>query len=93
MGSVFHQLCPRYSGTLTLTAPLAIRLWETFTFFLISSITVVTAQNMSGSAMYELVRVGYSELVGEIIRLEGDMATVQVYEDTCILLLIEEIID
>jgi V-type H+-transporting ATPase subunit A len=33
---------------------------------------------MSGSAMYELVRVGYSELVGEIIRLEGDMATIQV---------------
>ena len=29
--------------------------------------------------MYELVRVGYSELVGEIIRLEGDMATIQVY--------------
>lgn len=28
--------------------------------------------------MYELVRVGYSELVGEIIRLEGDMATIQV---------------
>ena len=39
---------------------------------------VVTAQKMSGSAMYELVRVGYSELVGEIIRLEGDMATIQV---------------
>lgn len=33
---------------------------------------------MSGSAMYELVRVGYNELVGEIIRLEGDMATIQV---------------
>ena len=30
MGSVFHQLCPRYSGTLTLTALTAIRLWETF---------------------------------------------------------------
>lgn len=28
--------------------------------------------------MYELVRVGYFELVGEIIRLEGDMATIQV---------------
>lgn len=28
--------------------------------------------------MYELVRVGYGELVGEIIRLEGDMATIQV---------------
>jgi len=40
---------------------------------------------MAGSAMYELVRVGHAELVGEIIRLEGDMATIQVYEDTCIL--------
>ena len=30
------------------------------------------------------VRVGHSELVGEIIRLEGDMATIQVYEETCI---------
>jgi len=43
---------------------------------------VVTAEHMSGSAMYELVRVGYDELVGEIIRLEGDMATIQVYEET-----------
>lgn len=39
---------------------------------------MVTAEKMSGSAMYELVRVGYYELVGEIIRLEGDMATIQV---------------
>ena len=31
MGSAFHQLCPRYSGTLTPTAPTANRLWETFT--------------------------------------------------------------
>lgn len=43
-----------------------------------SKFSVVTAEKMSGSAMYELVRVGYSELVGEIIRLEGDMATIQV---------------
>lgn len=49
-------------------------------------ITVVTATAMAGAAMYELVRVGHSELVGEIIRLEGDMATIQVYEETCILL-------
>ena len=33
MGSAFHQLCPRYSGTLTPTTPTAIRLWETFTFY------------------------------------------------------------
>ena len=32
MGSAFHQMCPRYSGTLTPTAPTAIRLWETYTF-------------------------------------------------------------
>ena len=32
MKEAFHQLCPRYSGTLTPTAPVAIRLWETFTF-------------------------------------------------------------
>lgn len=47
---------------------------------------MVTACDMAGAAMYELVRVGHSELVGEIIRLEGDMATIQVYEETCILL-------
>ena len=44
---------------------------------------VVTAERMSGAAMYELVRVGHEELVGEIIRLEADLATIQTYEDTC----------
>jgi V-type H+-transporting ATPase subunit A len=43
---------------------------------------LVVADNMSGSAMYELVRVGHSKLVGEIIKLEGDTASIQVYEDT-----------
>ena len=28
--------------------------------------------------------MGHGELVGEIIRLEEDMATIQVYEETCI---------
>eukprot|EP00276_Gloeochaete_wittrockiana_P007493 CAMPEP_0184643352 /NCGR_PEP_ID=MMETSP0308-20130426/187_1 /TAXON_ID=38269 /ORGANISM="Gloeochaete witrockiana, Strain SAG 46.84" /LENGTH=581 /DNA_ID=CAMNT_0027071231 /DNA_START=201 /DNA_END=1946 /DNA_ORIENTATION=+ len=37
---------------------------------------------MAGAAMYELVRVGHTELVGEIIRLKGDTATIQVYEET-----------
>ncbi len=32
--------------------------------------------------MFELVRVGHHKLVGEIIRLEGDTASIQVYEDT-----------
>ncbi|KAI8467183.1 MAG: vacuolar ATP synthase, subunit A [Monoraphidium minutum] len=43
---------------------------------------VVVADHMSGSAMYELVRVGNDSLIGEIIRLEGDTATIQVYEET-----------
>jgi len=32
---------------------------------------------MNGAAMYELVRVGNDNLIGEIIRLEGDSATIQ----------------
>jgi len=43
---------------------------------------VVIADNMLGAAMYELVRVGHLNLVGEIIRLEEDRATIQVYEET-----------
>merc|ERR1711892_577396 len=43
---------------------------------------VIIAEKMSGAAMYELVRVGHDKLVGEIIWLEGDKATIQCYEDT-----------
>jgi len=43
---------------------------------------LVIAEGMSGAAMFELVRVGHQKLVGEIIRLEGDTASIQVYEDT-----------
>eukprot|EP01062_Namystynia_karyoxenos_P058323 TRINITY_DN49889_c0_g1_i1.p1 TRINITY_DN49889_c0_g1~~TRINITY_DN49889_c0_g1_i1.p1 ORF type:complete len:744 (+),score=318.82 TRINITY_DN49889_c0_g1_i1:103-2232(+) len=43
---------------------------------------VVIAEDMRGAAMYELVKVGSAKLVGEIIRLEHDKATIQVYEDT-----------
>lgn len=43
---------------------------------------VVVAERMAGAAMYELVRVGVDELIGEIIRLEGDNATIQCYEET-----------
>ncbi|EJT47330.1 vacuolar membrane ATPase subunit a [Trichosporon asahii var. asahii CBS 8904] len=43
---------------------------------------VVIGENMRGCAMYELVRVGHDELVGEIIRIEADRATIQVYEET-----------
>lgn len=39
---------------------------------------VVVAENMAGAAMYELIRVGAERLIGEIIRLEADTATIQV---------------
>ncbi|ETA67291.1 ATP synthase subunit A [Methanolobus tindarius] len=32
--------------------------------------------------MYDVVHVGHEGLMGEVIRIEGDKATVQVYEDT-----------
>ncbi|KAJ3103944.1 H(+)-transporting V1 sector ATPase subunit A [Phlyctochytrium planicorne] len=43
---------------------------------------VVVAENMTGAAMFELVRVGHFELVGEVIRIDRDKATIQVYEET-----------
>jgi len=43
---------------------------------------VVVARDMLGAEMYELVKVGEAGLIGEIIRVEGEKATVQVYEET-----------
>merc|ERR1719183_1026493 len=43
---------------------------------------LVVAEKMSGSKMYETVKVGWDRLVGEIIKLEGDTASIQCYEDT-----------
>ncbi|BFZ53104.1 H(+)-transporting V1 sector ATPase subunit A [Savitreella phatthalungensis] len=43
---------------------------------------VVIAADLLGCAMYELVRVGHDELVGEVIRIDKDKATIQVYEET-----------
>lgn len=44
---------------------------------------VVVADRMEGVAMYELVRVGNQELIGEVIKIQGSKATIQVYEETC----------
>jgi len=45
----------------------------------------VTAGGMAGAQMYEVVQVGELGLVGEVVRLMGDRATIQVYEDTTML--------
>jgi V/A-type H+-transporting ATPase subunit A len=43
---------------------------------------VVHAGGLRGSKMYDVVRVGEEALTGEVIRLDQDVAVVQVYEDT-----------
>jgi len=43
---------------------------------------VVKAKDMSGAKMYDVVTVGTEKLMGEIIELDEDVATIQVYEET-----------
>jgi len=43
---------------------------------------VVVAEGMVGARMYDVVRVGGENLIGEIVELRGDLASIQVYEDT-----------
>ncbi|MCH4814782.1 MAG: ATP synthase subunit A [Saccharolobus sp.] len=43
---------------------------------------LVVADNMKNAQMYEVVEVGEPRLIGEITRIEGDRAFIQVYEDT-----------
>src|SRR6266699_6410552 len=43
---------------------------------------VIVAEGMLGAQMYEVVRVGDQGLIGEIIKIDGENATVQVYEET-----------
>src|SRR2546430_17114156 len=42
----------------------------------------VIARGMTGARMYDIVRFGAEGMLGEIIRLEGGTAFIQVYEDT-----------
>lgn len=43
---------------------------------------VVHARGITKAKMLDLVEVGEDHLVGEIVKLEGDRAAIQVYEDT-----------
>lgn len=65
---IFIVVCPSYA------APFP------FSFFVYA---VVVAEQMAGTKMFELVRVGWQKLVGEIIKLDGSSAFIQCYEDTC----------
>ena len=43
---------------------------------------LVVAENMADANMFDVVRVGKSRLIGEIIEMRGDKASIQVYEET-----------
>ena len=53
----------------------------------------VTAAGMADTRMHNRVLVGEAGLPGEVIRLEGDRATIQVYEETTGLTLGERVAD
>jgi V/A-type H+/Na+-transporting ATPase subunit A len=54
---------------------------------------VVVARGLQGARLYNVVRVGRSALPGEIIRLDRDLATIQVYESTAGLCVGEPVAD
>ena len=43
---------------------------------------LIVAENMADSKMYDVVKVSDKKLIGEIIELRGDKASIQVYEET-----------
>ena len=43
---------------------------------------LVIAEGMREANMFDVVRVGASQLIGEIIEMHGDRASIQVYEET-----------
>ena len=53
---------------------------------------VVTAKNAGKLKIREMVSVGKLKLIGEVISVEGDLATIEVYEDTSGLSSGEEVI-
>ncbi len=43
---------------------------------------LVVASGMAGCRMFDVVRVGAKKVIGEVIELRGDTASIQVYEET-----------
>jgi len=43
---------------------------------------LIVAENMHDCKMFDVVRVSSKNLIGEVIELRGDKASIQVYEET-----------
>lgn len=54
--------------------------------------SVILAQGEGDFAMHDMVRIGKFKLLGEVIKIEKDIATIQVYENTTGLQIGEEVI-
>ena len=54
---------------------------------------LVVAKGMTGASMFDVVRIGTLGLVGEIIELKGDTASIQAYEETSGLMPGEPVVD
>ncbi|RUS30924.1 hypothetical protein BC938DRAFT_478756 [Jimgerdemannia flammicorona] len=72
-GSAMHELVSIALSSIKLkNARVVLRMFVGFRAQLTNALWTVFAQ----------VRVGHLELVGEVIRIDGDKATIQVYEET-----------
>ncbi|MGI6252899.1 MAG: V-type ATP synthase subunit A [Synergistaceae bacterium] len=54
---------------------------------------LVVAKGLYGASMFDVVRIGEIGLVGEIIELKGEMASIQAYEETSGLMPGEPVVD
>src|SRR5690554_8198832 len=43
---------------------------------------LIVAKNMGSAQVYDVVRVSNKRLIGEVLELRGDLASIQVYEET-----------
>lgn len=55
--------------------------------------SVILAKGEGDFAMHDIVHIGESKLLGEVIKIEKNTATIQVYENTTGLKIGEEVID
>jgi len=54
--------------------------------------SVILAQGEGDFAMHDMVHIGKFKLLGEVIKIEKDVATIQVYENTTGLQIGEDVI-
>ncbi len=53
---------------------------------------LIVAENMADCKLFDVVKVGEKALIGEIIELRGDKASIQVYEETSLLAVGDKVI-